>query len=1516
MDSQAQRRPQARRAAPSRRAARIPNELELEREPPPLPVPPPPPPPLPSPNYNHNHEPGPSSSPRPASSTALSPSSRSTSFVSLPSPPSTAMLVTIVLLVSTGAVLYVSLQSGLRYPAATRPSTKTGRRKQQNLVKAVAAAQQATRTKSVTTTSQATSASSDIGAGPHMNASNSTTTTTTATTDDLAGGGPTRNQSGDEARISDSEATTEGWIPACVAAVFVLITSSLPWSRIPRVSTPFPVDQIAPSPPQVSNARSEDVGAADRSSLSPPKQRPSQGLPGRKSSNRKGKGGLTLASLSGLTALSPGPSPHRSTFPSVPPTSASEDADTITTPREGKSDGPTPPIITIAASSPKDLEEAGSSSTRGRWPTTRPVLCDASVQTSPILGAIPAEGSVLPNLEDLDVMSEGTSLQLFTPNGLNLHTSFEHTLQLGQRQFGPAPNSDRSSSPIDATVASRADSINFGTAPPSPSTAPTTPATTHSQLRRPRNGAPRSIALESTGTTDYSGSSQGPESSNGAGSAPLSPVHAGPALLTVLDLDARWSRGRDGTSQVSLPGSHKHSINGHTDSTHTTTSFSPNDRRPPPLSRSMSSPSTPSSETRRAAGGSKSSSHRKSPSVVNGAGRQLRLDDPYWKTGQTGQMDLAIDGSSAGMATRGPLFRLPSEIVHHDSPKLAREDAGGGLGGYCGPNTTTNRLDYASSSEWASPHSSPAPKRSQLSRSAQQNASASEYWEAADGRWPQNVIASGLASSGGQASAPPGQNQHFGSNGGATQLETQAAASRHPAGSFGFSPITPSQATTSFYPPGFHLIADHNNYGVAVHPSPLSSPSMLQSMAQQQQQQQMHQQIQQQMQQQMQQLHAQQTFQQAQAQAQHVLALEAQVHQLSLRHQQLSQIERARLEAEQHQQHRSILLAQAMVDGSLCQTASTTSNTASADQMHAPTLHSGAAAAAATPKPPVDALVYPISSSSNGSDWTPPLIGSATSTAFPSSSLLLSPTSTFPSTSVGAYPASLSAAPAFSNGLAYSMPHLFNAQTVASMSVLSASIQHQQLRSVLPPPSIPQRPNNQRRMSAGRNGNDRNRSTSNAAALSAFAFSNTDRSSLEWQEAFKSKVKAVEMDAERTAKELEIARWRLIVLEEEQHNLEVENQEALRALANRAMRAEARLKAIDNSRHEASSTSESGSPKAQASSLTVTEIGVSASRRKYSAEHMGDSQTHPLSYIDLDSVSFGVTPLPSTHSSRPPLSNECRRSSRRTSDPSLPGKQQRRSSQNSRRRSTATFPNTHQADAAAADPDDDDDLVIVLNTPTRSHRLVSRPDQASYPTALASSSSKGGAESYREGESLTLIDEDQVSSIDADDFGGPRTRASSIVETISGPGYIGSLPTFLSPRWAPPGGTLSLTPNPGGSGKESPNLGSNSDSSFDISPRCRIEALPEEPSPPQLDHQQSTTNSSPPLCTQDASDVRPSKLNVPDGAVKDQTIGQLAHPRAFIERHDSSERTPRVGAGDPAFSAVPDAIVEDRPTGD
>lgn len=86
---------------------------------------------------------------------------------------------------------------------------------------------------------------------------------------------------------------------------------------------------------------------------------------------------------------------------------------------------------------------------------------------------------------------------------------------------------------------------------------------------------------------------------------------------------------------------------------------------------------------------------------------------------------------------------------------------------------------------------------------------------------------------------------------------------------------------------------------------------------------------------------------------------------------------------------------------------------------------------------------------------------------------------------------------------------------------------------------------------------------------------------------WKARAKEAEMEADRNAKELEIARWRLSVLEEEQRTNEVEvrpfcilpfkhliltlfrtqqNGEALRALATRAMRAEARIKLLEETR--------------------------------------------------------------------------------------------------------------------------------------------------------------------------------------------------------------------------------------------------------------------------------------------------------------------------------------------------------------
>jgi hypothetical protein len=137
---------------------------------------------------------------------------------------------------------------------------------------------------------------------------------------------------------------------------------------------------------------------------------------------------------------------------------------------------------------------------------------------------------------------------------------------------------------------------------------------------------------------------------------------------------------------------------------------------------------------------------------------------------------------------------------------------------------------------------------------------------------------------------------------------------------------------------------------------------------------------------------------------------------------------------------------------------------------------------------------------------------------------------------------------------------------------------------------------------------------------------------------WKMKMRAVEMDAERSAKELEIARWRLAVLEEEQRTAELEvspahsesvlrlafpnavasltqSQEALRALATRAMRAEARIKLLEEARaQDSSSASDSCSPATRPSSIAG------------SSELPSDPLPLPAAFDESDSVRLDSPP--------------------------------------------------------------------------------------------------------------------------------------------------------------------------------------------------------------------------------------------------------------------------------------------------
>ncbi|GAA5873853.1 hypothetical protein JCM3774_000702 [Rhodotorula dairenensis] len=319
---------------------------------------------------------------------------------------------------------------------------------------------------------------------------------------------------------------------------------------------------------------------------------------------------------------------------------------------------------------------------------------------------------------------------------------------------------------------------------------------------------------------------------------------------------------------------------------------------------------------------------------------------------------------------------------------------------------------------------------------------------------------------------------------------------------------------------------------------------------------------------------------------------------------------------------------------------------------------------------------------------------------------------------------------------------------------------------------------------------------------------------------WKGKLKQAELDADRMGKELEIARWRLAVVEEEQRAAERESQEALKALAARAMRAEARIRLFEatSGRSEpaeeapvvraesraGASTPSNGSPSVRAANTSTDEVtnedataadvpptveilpklqlNGSTSADDFS-ESPPDKPIHPLAWLDLDAVSFGNNrPLrqadaaPSQNSPRLAAS---RRRNGRSSHPT--GETGRRRPTAGQRRKSAL--NNQGPPAAEAELSDDEEVVIVLDAPLRRRP----PIPHIIPSRRSSYVDDDGLE--RDGNSV-CGDDDDVPPIDIDD--GAEPLAGGIVigegdeDTHEHPAYIGFLPAYLSgPRPTP-----------------------------------------------------------------------------------------------------------------------------------
>ncbi|GAA5900888.1 uncharacterized protein JCM6883_004686 [Sporobolomyces salmoneus] len=476
-------------------------------------------------------------------------------------------------------------------------------------------------------------------------------------------------------------------------------------------------------------------------------------------------------------------------------------------------------------------------------------------------------------------------------------------------------------------------------------------------------------------------------------------------------------------------------------------------------------------------------------------------------------------------------------------------------------------------------------------------------------------------------------------------------------------------------------------------------------------------------------------------------------------------------------------------------------------------------------------LVYPFSSSTSSSsnsqvsNWPPNNGHSHSASSLPPNSgyppphisQSVSPTSmTFPSTANTMSPHSHSQAQMYQSYINQSAAY-YLAATSSSSPHSSPSHHHQ------PQQQIPSRPRINSSVSAvavlggGGSSNNRNGSVSSPVSASSLASPRLIGTEKQRQSstnpfsplgvgaggsndpasAWKARAKEAEMEAGRTAKELEIARWRLSVLEGEQQANEVENQEALRALATRAMRAEARIKLLEETRK--SDLAQSSPPTtAVDSSLSPSPAAASPAVPKpldlpWNSSVSIDSQNtvnsgsgaglHPLSWLDLDSVSFSTRPLNSSSSSRPPLStsnsstsNNRKQRSGRNSNGISNGNGRRQSGGHSGRRksnnqSNPLSPSLHlSVPSTSNDPispttngrhvaeeeeedEDEEEIVFVLRASSRKpHRSPSRRSSYAASTFGGDESSlsitAGGGNGGEDASSF--IDEDDIPTIEFD----------------------------------------------------------------------------------------------------------------------------------------------------------------------
>ncbi|BGP51034.1 hypothetical protein JCM10450v2_006960 [Rhodotorula kratochvilovae] len=291
----------------------------------------------------------------------------------------------------------------------------------------------------------------------------------------------------------------------------------------------------------------------------------------------------------------------------------------------------------------------------------------------------------------------------------------------------------------------------------------------------------------------------------------------------------------------------------------------------------------------------------------------------------------------------------------------------------------------------------------------------------------------------------------------------------------------------------------------------------------------------------------------------------------------------------------------------------------------------------------------------------------------------------------------------------------------------------------------------------------------------------------------KTRLKQAELDADRTAKELEIARWKLAVLEDDQRAAEIENQEALRALATRAMRAEARIKLLEDAARTQQQSSElpSSSPSSSfpsTSNSPVTQVAqlptasLAPAMPDFGGPSSPSSGIHPLSWLDLDAVSFNgpraLNPPRSPNFPASPNGGSSKWRNKRNSNGFNGG---RRLGGGQRRKSSAS-PSAPVPPPEIVDSEDDD-VLIVLDAPMRRRSVYPRQQTPSRRSSYAPD------EDGLEHEVSSFVDDDEIPSIDiadAEPIAGGAVMGESDDGTRQHPEYIGFLPSHLSPHRAPP----------------------------------------------------------------------------------------------------------------------------------